>query len=386
MKILNRISLRIRITLLSGAILLICSVILTIGAAYNAHSQFSNITLAAEPGTVHAETKLTEEQIQWMTDNSGKSFFPSTTAPALTEAKKQFDMVNIIILAIVSILGMGMVYVVAGRSLRPIHNLNNTISAISEENMQERIPDGNGNDEVGALGHSFNIMLDRLEKSFLRQKRFSANVAHELKTPLATINAGIQVLHLEKKPSISDYEETLATTERNVNRLIAVVDDLMSLYDEQEEFNTTSVDLQDMFESICRELHPIFEEKHIEIELCCGLPTVRGNQVILYRACFNLVENAAKYNKEGGKILIETKKEEGIGQIIISDIGNGIPADELQQIFEPFYRVNKSRSRKAGGAGLGLSIVKTIIEKHGWKISVDSVLGHGSTFTITLIA
>ncbi|MHB8064808.1 MAG: sensor histidine kinase [Ruminiclostridium sp.] len=382
MKILNRISLKMRITLLSGAILLICSVILTIGAAYNAHSQFNEIKLAKNPGSLHAGVKLSSDQIKLITGGSGKAL-PTTTAPGLTEAKKQFDTTNIIILAIVSIFGMGMVYVVAGRSLRPIHDLNNTISAISEENLQERILDGNGNDEVGALGHSFNIMLDRLEKSFLRQKRFSANVAHELKTPLATINAGIQVLHLEKNPSISDYEETLATAERNVNRLIAVVDDLMSLYDEQEEFNTTSIDLQDMFESICRELHPVFEEKHIEIELCCGLKNVYGNQVLLYRACFNLVENAVKYNKDGGRISIETKAKGQAGWIIISDTGNGIPADELQQIFEPFYRVNKSRSRKMGGAGLGLSIVKAVVKKHGWEISVDSELEQSSTFTIT---
>lgn len=113
------------------------------------------------------------------------------------------------------------------------------------------------------------------------------------------------------------------------------------------------------------------------------METVSGNPILLYRACFNLVENAVKYNRDGGEISIETRSEGRLGKIVVSDTGSGIPSDELQQIFEPFYRVNKSRSRKTGGAGIGLSIVKAIVEKHGWKISVESDLGKGSTFTIT---
>lgn len=382
MKILDSISLRMRITLLSGAILLICSVILTLGAAYNAHSQFNAITNNPITYSAAIEDKVSSDQIGLITNDWDKAS-TTGTAPMLTEAKKQFDTTNIIILVIVSGLGMAMVYIIAGRSLRPIHELSRTISTISEDNLRQRIPDDQRKDEVGALGYSFNIMLDRLEKSFLKQKRFSANVAHELKTPLATINAGIQVLHLEKNPTVSDYEQTLATTERNVKRMIAVVDDLFSLY-EQEEFTTVPIDLQDMFEAILQELRPTLDDKHIETVLCCGLKSIYGNKILLYRACFNLVENAVKYNRDGGMISIETKKEDRLGKIIISDTGNGIPTDELQQIFEPFYRVNKSRSRKTGGAGLGLSIVKTIIEKHGWKISVDSELEKGSVFTITL--
>ena len=382
MKIRNGLSLRMRITLLSGAILLSCSIILALGAAYNARSQFEAITLANNPVLygVAVEGKLIIDQTALNTKDTGNAM---TTAPRLTEAKKQFDTTNIIILAIVSVLGMIMVYFIAGRSLRPIYELNRTISEISEDNLRQRIPNDHRNDEVGSLGNSFNIMLDRLEKSFIKQKRFSANVAHELKTPLATINAGIQVLHLDKNPSVSDYERTLATTERNVKRLIAVVDDLLSLY-EQEEFITVPIDLQDMFTSILHELRSVLDDKHITTEFCCGLKSIYGSQVLLYRACFNLVENAVKYNKDGGKISIETKNEDGLGKIIISDTGYGIPPDEMQQIFEPFYRVNKSRSRKTGGAGLGLSIVKSIVEKHGWKIAVDSELEQGTTFTITL--
>lgn len=187
-----------------------------------------------------------------------------------------------IILAIVCIAGMGLVYAVAGSSLHPIHKLSKTISSMTESDLQYRIADEERNDEVGILGHSFNVMLDRLEASFLRQKRFSANVAHELKTPLATINAGIQVLNLEEDPSVSDYKETLATTERNIKRLMAVVDDLMRLCNGQEKFDVDAVAVRDMFESIGNELRPLLEEKHVETQIDCQVQTICGNSGLLY--------------------------------------------------------------------------------------------------------
>ncbi len=172
---MNRISLRMRITLLSGAILLICSVILTLGAYYNAHFQFNEITLAGSSS--YTAVPVHGGQVDFYPNGTGTTS-PITNIPTLTEANKQFDTTNFIILMIVSVLGMCLVYVVAGRSLRPIHKLSRTISAISEDNLTQRIPDDHRKDEVGALGCSFNIMLDRLVKSFFRQKTVFAHVAH----------------------------------------------------------------------------------------------------------------------------------------------------------------------------------------------------------------
>lgn len=378
MKIVRKINLRMRITILAGAILLLCSIILTIAASYNARSQFTRLNLV---GPLELQNTLINEG-----EITALEPVPILINPSLarvTEAKQKFNLTGIIILAVVSIAGMVLVYIVAGKALSPIHDLSKTISVITENNLQMRIPEEGRSDEIGTLGHSFNIMLERLQKSFMQQKHFSANVAHELKTPLSTIRAGIQVLNLESSPSIADYEETLATTERNLDRLTAIVDDLMRLCDEQELFETTNIELEEMFAIICNELKPILEEKDIEIVSKCKLKTIRGNQGLVYQACFNLIENAVKYNKRSGRIEIESESENGLGKIKITDTGSGIPSEELEYIFEPFYRVNKSRSRKNGGAGLGLSIVKTIIERHGWKIAVDSVLGQGTIFTIT---
>ncbi|SHI20766.1 Signal transduction histidine kinase [Sporobacter termitidis DSM 10068] len=369
----KKLSLRMRITLLAGTILILCSAILTITAAYNANHQFDQFSTA----TLASASVVQGEDIYLNMDAK------PLPAAMLTAAKKDFNTTSIYFLAAVSVLGTLLVYWVAGRSLRPIHRLSETVNAITGDNLKRRIPDDKGHDEVGTLGRSFNIMLDRLEKSFLMQKRFSANVAHELKTPLATINAGIQVLRLDEAPSVADYEKILATTERNVARLIGVVDDLMALCYEDEDFYLSDIALSEMFEAVRAELASVLDAKRIETDISCNGISVRGNPELLYRACFNLVENAAKYNADGGKITITARAAGGARQIVIADTGSGIPEDELQNIFEPFYRVNKSRSRKTGGAGLGLSIVKTIIEKHGWDIRADSAPGQGAAFTIT---
>lgn len=381
MKILNKLSLRMRVTLLSGLVLLLCSVLLMVGATYNAHLQYSELTYENGSFTIVPQTTASDIQDS-VPSSSIQTGSEKTVTPTLTEARKQFDTINLVILIFVSVLGMGLIYIVAGRSLEPIHQLSHKISSITENDLQYRIPNEGRKDEVGVLERAFNIMLDRLEESFLKQKRFSANVAHELKTPLATIAASVQVLNLDEAPTLSEYRETLATVERSTKRLIGVIDDLMCLYDEGEKDARETVVLEDMFHSICEELQPVFQEKNIQSEIYCQVHDIICNPSLIYRACFNLIENAAKYNKDDGKIKIEAIVENNIGQIRITDTGMGMSQDELSHIFEPFYRINKSRSRKTGGAGLGLSIVKGIIEKHRWEITVSSKLGVGSTFTI----
>ncbi|GAA4860391.1 hypothetical protein GCM10023310_44580 [Paenibacillus vulneris] len=372
MKLSNKISLRMRITLLTGGILIVCSVLLSLASLYNSFTLFLKLT-----------SSLANMQIQ--IDSSAKeSEVLQEARKNVLFAKQEFDKFNFTVLTAVSIFGMSMVYIVARRSLRPIHKLSETILNITEDNLQYRISDTERSDEVGVLGRSFNMMLDRLERSFSREKRFSSNVAHELKTPLATITAGIQVLYLDENPSLSDYQETLMITERNVKRLLNIVDDLLRLGDEKKMFYFEPVVLRELFDSIFTELKPQLEEKKIEIKIICKLETICAIQGLLYRAFFNLVENAIKYNTYGGKIVITAESEKGLGLIKIADTGSGIPSSELSHIFEPFYRVNKSRSRRTGGAGLGLSIVSTIVEKHGWRIKVDSTMSKGSTFTIII--
>lgn len=389
MKLLNRLSLRMRITLLTGGIILMTSLGITAVSMYNASSQFMSLTLLEDSITAIAMTDIqTVAAIApavtvTVTDPLEESnMIPAIEVlPApIIAAKKQFDGNSILFLILISVAGTAAAYIVSGRALRPVRELDRSIVRITGQNMGERIAEHDTLDEIGSLARSFNAMLDRLEQSFLRQKRFSANVAHELKTPLATMNAGIQVLHLDEQPTIEDCLETLDTAERNVKRLIEVVDDLFLLTDERAAEYDDEIHVREMFDDIFEELLPLYAEKRLKVVSELKAEVIAGNSTLARRAFFNLLENAMKYSREGGRITVSF----GEGTIAVTDEGVGIPDADLDKVFEPFYRVDQSRSRKVGGAGLGLSIVKAICEKHGWTVRAESVPEGGTVMKVEL--
>lgn len=372
-------SLCFRLTLMTGAILLLCSIALTLSASYHAGKQ-----LVAVASAIPSEGMILTPG-QAIEGNSFAAAFPGVGAATVTAAKRNFNFAGLLSLIAISVLGTGAVYFATKRALRPLLELSRQMTAITENNLDERVSGSQRMDEVGVLCRSVNIMLERLSASFAAQKRFSANVAHELKTPLATMQAGVQVMRLDQPPTPDEYEKMLDTIERNTNRLRAIIEDLMRLCDEREQIEKSEVSLSELFTDIFSELAPSLKERQIQYEVNCReCPTVWGDPGLLYRAFFNLVENAVKYNREGGSISISSSCRDNICEIRIQDTGNGIPPEDLPLIFEPFYRVNKSRSRKTGGAGLGLSVVKTIIERHGWDISVSSTVAVGTEFLIRL--
>lgn len=372
-------SLCFRLTLMTGAILLLCSIVLTLSASYHAGKQLIAVADGMPYGTA------TTAPGQMIDDGVLPTPMDPAAIATVTAARRNFNFAGLISLIAISVLGTGAVYFATKRALRPLLELSRQMTAITENNLDERVSGSQRMDEVGTLCRSFNIMLERLSNSFSEQKRFSANVAHELKTPLATMQASVQVMRLDQSPTPDECEKMLDTVERNTNRLRAIIDDLMRLCDEREQIEKSEVSLPELFTDIFSELSPALTARHIRYDVDCNeCPVVWGDQNLLYRAFFNLVENAVKYNREGGSISISSSCRGNICEIRIQDTGNGIPQEDLPLIFEPFYRVNKSRSRKTGGAGLGLSVVKTIMERHGWDISVQSAVGIGTNFIIRL--
>ncbi|GGF92788.1 hypothetical protein GCM10010912_42280 [Paenibacillus albidus] len=384
MGLLNKVSIRMRVTLLAGGILLTASILLTWSSIYNAQDKFVvhlNTNKAAERPLVH------ERDIGRVQPEAGDLPVEgpvSVPAVAATQAKKQFDNWSYIYLAVISGIGMILTYILAGKALKPLQDLNQSIVNITEHNLKERIPASGADDEIGSLSNSFNAMLERLDESFLRQKRFSANVSHELKTPLSIMNAGLQVLRLDEDPTVEDYKETIDMAERNTRRLMNIVDDLLVLTNDSDMEYADEIHLEPLFLQIEAELQSIYHDKNIHITHVFELNTIPGHARIVYRAFFNLLENAMKYNIVNGSIEIKTWIEEDhTGKISIANSGAGIPPDDLQRIFEPFYRVDSSRSRKIGGAGLGLSIVKASMERHGWHIKGESTVNAGTCFVIS---
>ncbi|XKO55217.1 sensor histidine kinase [Lysinibacillus fusiformis] len=380
---MNNLSLRMRLTLLTGCIFIVVTILLTLLSIYSAEEKIVQpitSSLLNQENSLHKEI-VDESAVE---TKMNQDIVAQIKITDVREAKKKFINQSVIWMLIIIVAGIASIYVVAGRALKPVHDLRQKIGNISEHNLSQRIEHISTKDEMGDLTVSFNHMLDRLEKSFLYQKGFAANAAHELRTPLTTMMAGIQVLKLEKSPTVEDYKETLEVTEEGTQRLIQVVNDLLALAYEQTEHFTDDIELRTMLDTITQELQPLCLEKNITISVNIDVETIKGNQTLLYRVFYNMIENAIKYNHKNGMIEVRGRVKNGATHISIEDSGIGIPKDQLHYIFEPFYRVDHSRARELGGSGLGLSIVRTIVEKHQGKINVNSTLNVGTRFEVIL--
>lgn len=376
---MNKISLRWRITLLMGALLLSVCVLLTALSIQNMTSKFVAPILNLPVET--AQPDVTGE------GNDVLSFDqPATNLPegmvympeikqGIAAAGRSFSLSSYLSLALVVVGGMLAAYYLAGRAMRPIAELRDEIGAIGGNDLSKRIGVPQTKDEMEALARSFNELLTRLERDFEKEKRFSANAAHELKTPLATIMTSAQVLAMDPTSSIADHREYLDVTLQSVRRLSRVVDGLLLLGGASLDAPFEAVDLAQMLDEIEQELAPLYDEKNIALSHDLQPVALHGDPVLLYRAFFNLMENAMKYAGDHGAVTVASRSDDEGCVICISNTG-GIPADDIQNIFEPFYRADKSRSRKIAGAGLGLSIAKEIFDLHQASITISS--DHGA--------
>lgn len=399
---LNKLSLRIRLTILIGLIIVFIAVCLTIISIYNA--DINLINLFEGTNMESALEKTSDYKFDFGKENSNEDKKPIVIDAMPTDnpeeqykiysvdqmmgqivmVKSVFAYSSILYMLVIIIIGMIITYILAGKALKPVKDLSSVIKNINEHNLAQGVENFNTKDEIGNLAESFNLMMERLNKSFKNQKQFAFNVAHELKNPLATIKASIQVLNIDENPSIEDYKESVEIIDESVQRLILVVDDLLKLANKDIDKFTDEIFMQDIFNNILEELKAKIEEKKVQVYLEECNHVITGNKILIYRALFNLLENSVKYNKTGGTVKISTVLMEEVIKINISDTGIGIADKDIDKIFEPFYRGDKSHPSKIGGNGLGLSIVKSILEDHDGSISVKSKIAVGTEFEILL--
>lgn len=400
MKRLGTISLRMRITLLAGALILFTAVLLTTVSTYNAGNsihQLSGEIQAIQIRPIDQMAGSTTPEAFFISsaavskpatalDSEERDILPAAEAiPMLAvQIQQRFDYTSYVVMALVVAAGMAFSWFLAGRALAPVQKLSQTALKISANNLNSRIPQAESKDEIGELTESFNGMLNRLEESFERQKRFSSNVAHELKTPLATLKMSLQTGRME----YGDQEcgELFAVAERSVDRLTRLVDDLTRLTNEGQVEMNQVIGLEPLLRGVVSELELYYSHKQLNIQYRFPAEAweVLGNRELVRRLFYNLVENGMKYNHKGGSLKIEVSEREGDWQVRIADSGPGIEKDQLTKIFEPFYCVDASRSRKLGGAGLGLSIVREAAQRHGWQVDAESAVGEGTAFTVTM--
>jgi len=232
-------------------------------------------------------------------------------------------------------------------------------------------------------------MIERLDKSFKQMKQFSADVSHELKTPLTIIRGEIELAISGKKKS-SELKKTLINILDEVVRLSNMVENLLMLFKSdtgQVNLNFKEVNIAELIKDLLEDIDILAEEKGIKVEAeRLDEAIVLGDEIRLKQLFLNLIDNAIKYNKSGGRVTISIVRENNFVNVSIADTGIGIPKDEINLIFERFYRVDKTRTRDTGGTGLGLSIAKSIAESHNGRIEVESELGKGSKFSVILPA
>lgn len=372
----KRISLRMRLTLITSLILMLMCIGFTLFTAYNL-----NWNLVTPMGTAITDDSYVGESEQGIVVKNDSN---EDLIAEMQSSVNVFSKASVIFMLSVIIIGTLIMYIIAGVTLKPVKLLTQKITTIDKDQLSSRITDFSAGDELNKLADSFNSMLERLEATFIRESRFSSDAAHELKTPLTVIKTNIDVLYLDENPSKQDCLESLEVVKNQTNRMIVLVNDLFDMSTVNSCKMDGLVKVNEVVEEIIQELAHRITEKHILLQLDLKPCSVKANSVMLKHAISNIVENAIKYNYEAGKIEVIVYPKESSCVIFVNDTGIGISDEQAKYIFEPFYRVDQSRSRNVGGAGLGLAIAMDIILKHQGTINYSLVNPTGSNFKIVL--
>ena len=370
---IKKISLRWRLTLLSSLLIAICCIGLSVVLNLSAYRMADSIdAIPMQPAQSLNKT------------NDVLSMTPSAPSETVKQAKNNYLTESVIYTICAVFLGGVLTYYVSGKALNPVRALNEQVKNINTHNLDESLPIPSTNDELAELTSSFNDMTDKLAQAFDMQKRFSADAAHELRTPLTVLQTKLDVFLKREQHSAEEYEALISTFQKQIRRMRSLVTELLEIANMEHEMQKQDVSLDSLLDDVVNDLIPVATEKHISLNLENGGLYVSGDYELLYRAFYNLCENAIKYNKENGKVFV-SMLEAGKNIIVtVTDTGIGISNDMKKQIFEPFYRVDKSRSREMGGAGLGLALVDKIIKKHSGTIKLTDDENGGSCFTVTL--
>lgn len=275
----------------------------------------------------------------------------------------------------------------AGRALNPIDRMTRTVQHLGADDLSKRLGFHGVDDEIGRLAATFDQLLNRVDRAFQRQRQFTADASHELRTPLALIRSQLE-LSLERSRTPSEYRQVLASLYDDVQRMTQLLSDLLLLAradDGGEVAACEPLDLGELVRGVVTALEPLARTRGVRLEHnLAGPAMVAGDQTRLTQLLVNLVDNGLKYTRRGGSVVISVRRARTSAILEVADTGVGIDAEHLPHLFERFYRVDKARSRAAGGAGLGLAICQWIAETHGGSIAVTSRPGYGTTFTVTL--
>ena len=299
--------------------------------------------------------------------------------------KADYRKNSLIISAVLALLGGVATYFISGHALRPIRELSDKIEKVQAQNLADSRIEENQVKELNQLSVSYNRMLERLSDAFEIQRQFTANAAHELRTPLALMQVQLDLYHSNSHPdNDADTVQMIKMVTEQNDRLNKMVKTLLDMSELQTVGRDDEIVLDALVDEVLEDLEPLAEGKNIRLIGKCKDITMVGSDILIYRLVYNLVENAIKYNHSGGQVTVTADRKEKHVYLSVEDTGAGIPEELKERVFEPFFRVDKSRSRELGGVGLGLALVREIVRVHDGNITVKSNPSGGTIFEVVL--
>ena len=297
--------------------------------------------------------------------------------------KADYRKNSLIFSTVLALLGGVVTYFISGQALKPLRRFSDIIEEVQAQNLSDsRIAESRVR-ELNQLSVSYNKMLERLSEAFETQRQFTANAAHELRTPLALMQVQLDLYHSTGHPGNDECAEQTITmaTEQN-ERLSKMVKTLLDMSELQTIVRDETIMVAALVEEVLADLEPLAMEKNIKLIGKCKDITMVGSDILIYRLVYNLVENAIKYNHSDGQVIVTAERKEQHVYLSVEDTGNGIPKELKERVFEPFFRVDKSRSRELGGVGLGLALVHEIVRTHDGSITVRDNPSGGTIFEV----
>ncbi len=299
--------------------------------------------------------------------------------------KADYRKNSLIISAVLALLGGVVTYFISGHALRPIREFSDKIEKVQAQNLADSRIEENQVKELNQLSVSYNRMLERLSAAFEIQRQFTANAAHELRTPLALMQVQLDLYHSNGHPdNDADTVQMIKMVTEQNDRLSKMVKTLLDMSELQTVGRDDEIILDALVDEVLEDLEPLAEGKNIRLIGKCKDITMVGSDILIYRLVYNLVENAIKYNHSGGQVTVTADRKEKHVYLSVEDTGTGIPEELKERVFEPFFRVDKSRSRELGGVGLGLALVREIVRVHDGSITVKSNPSGGTIFEVVL--
>ena len=299
--------------------------------------------------------------------------------------KADYRKNSLIISAVLALLGGVVTYFISGHALRPIREFSDKIEKVQAQNLADSRIEENQVKELNQLSVSYNRMLERLSDAFEIQRQFTANAAHELRTPLALMQVQLDLYHSNSHPgNDADTVQMIKMVTEQNDRLNKMVKTLLDMSELQTVGRDDEIVLDALVDEVLEDLEPLAEGNNIRLIGKCKDITMVGSDILIYRLVYNLVENAIKYNHSGGQVTVTADRKEKHVYLSVEDTGAGIPEELKERVFEPFFRVDKSRSRELGGVGLGLALVREIVRVHDGSITVKSNPSGGTIFEVVL--